>query len=383
MKLRILLTGGGTGGHIYPLIAVAEKLRKLGLDRGLGLELRYFGDAGDYQFVLESGGIEVSKITSSKMRRYFSLRNFLDFFKFFLGFIQSLWKILWYMPDIAFSKGGPGSLAIVLTCRFYRIPVIIHESDTIPGLTNKISAKFAKEIKISFASTADHFQNIKAGVILTGNPARSDLCSIETGRSRETARMMFGFDLTEPVILILGGSQGAGLINDFILDNIELFIDKFRIIHQLGLQNYQQYKNEFDFIGKELSLSDQKKARYVFRGYLDKDLKDAFMAADLAISRAGAGAIFEIAAFGKPSILIPLPESANDHQRQNAYEYAKTGAALIIEQENLLGNLVVNEIEKILKSPEKLETMSEAAKKFAKPDAAEKIAENIIGLVGD
>lgn len=372
--MRILLLGGGTGGHIYPLVAIAQKIQEITQKSAEPLDLKYFGDPGFYENYLITNGIAVEKIISSKLRRYFSLLNFLDVFKFALGFFQSLWKLFWFMPDAAFSKGGPGALAIIFGCWFYRIPVIIHESDSIPGLTNKISSKFAKKIEIAFASAKTLFPP-KKEINLVGQPVREELLKVD---DKNTAKLGFGFNPSKPVVLILGGSQGAMSINEFILDNIEILSKKFQIIHQVGIKNFESYKNEYLFISK--NFSPEMKKNYFFIPYLDKNLKDAFDAADLIISRAGAGAIFEIAGRGIPSILIPLNKSANDHQKQNAYEYAKNGAAIIIEQENLLINLFINQVEKILSDKELLEKMGLAAKNFYQPDAASKIAKDIVEI---
>lgn len=372
--MRILLTGGGTGGHIYPLVAVAQKIEEILGKRGESAEFRYFGDPAHYEYYLSTNNILVVKIASSKLRRYFSLLNFFDVFKFFFGIIQSLWKVYWFMPDVVFSKGGPGALAIILVCRFYQIPLIIHESDSIPGLTNKTSAKFAKKIEIAFPSAANYFP-AKKEMNLVGSPVREYL--LKEGE-KEAGKLSFGFDYNKPVILVMGGSQGAERINEFILENIELLATKYQILHQVGPKNFESYRNEYLFVSKNFAPEINK--NYKFIPYLDLNLKDAYDACDLIVSRAGAGAIFEIAARGKPSILIPLDKSANDHQRQNAYEYAQAGAALVIEQENLLANLFVSQIDLILNNKERLEKMSIAAKNFYKPDAAQNIAEDIVNI---
>ena len=372
--MRLLLIGGGTGGHIYPLVAVSQKITEEMGKRGESVEFRYFGDPGSYGYHLSTNNILVVKIASSKLRRYFSLLNFLDIFRFFIGILQSLWKVYWFMPDVAFSKGGPGALAIILACRFYQIPLVIHESDSIPGLTNKTSAKFAKKIEIAFPSAAGYFPP-KKEINLVGNPVREYL--LKEGE-REAAKLNFGFDINKPLVLVMGGSQGAESINEFILENIEAFANKYQVLHQVGQRNFESYKNEYQFVSKNFSAETKK--NYVFVPYFDLNLKDAYDACDLIISRAGAGAIFEIASRSKPSILIPLDKSANDHQRQNAYEYAETGAALVIEQENLLANLFISQIDLILNNPERLEKMVSAAKNFYKPDVTEKIAEDIVNI---
>jgi UDP-N-acetylglucosamine--N-acetylmuramyl-(pentapeptide) pyrophosphoryl-undecaprenol N-acetylglucosamine transferase len=369
-KIRILLTGGGTGGHIYPLIAVAQQLQK----KLPEAEIRCFGAPDSYyKFVLENRGIEISKIAASKLRRYFSLGNFWDFFKFFWGLIQSFWKIFWFMPDAAFSKGGPGALPIILACRWYQIPIFIHESDAAPGLTNKISAKYAKKIFLAFEAAREYFEGkIKTEIAVVGQPVREDALVKE---EKEIAKRLFSFNPQMPVILVLGGSQGSSRINDFILENLETLLAKFQIIHQIGRDKYDEYKNGYDFISQKFS--QILKNNYQPVPYLNgqtKNLRDAFNAADLVISRAGAGAIFETAARGIPAILIPLPESANGHQKVNAYEYAGSGAGIVIEEENLLPHIVIAAAEKILSNREAWNKMSEAARKFYQPDAAEKIA---------
>lgn len=366
-EIRILLTGGGTGGHIYPLIAVAKRLANV--------HLRYFGDPGLYKNLLENSQIEINKIISSKFRRYFSLLNILDTFKFVIGFIQALWEIFWFMPDAAFSKGGPGALPILLVCRFYFIPIVIHESDAIPGLTNKITARYAKKVKLAFGAAQKYF-NTKAEIEIVGQPVREEILKDELSGE---VRREFGFNENKPIILFLGGSQGSTRINDFVLSNLELFLHKFQILHQVGEKNYQPYKNSYDFISKNWPAD--LKNNYFLTPYFEDNLASAFNVAEVVISRAGAGAIFEIAAKAKPSILIPFPEAANNHQQVNAYEYQKTGAAIIIEQANLLPNLIINVIENLLKDQNKLKQMSAAAKQFYKPKAAEQIAENIKSLL--
>ncbi|MBI2025102.1 MAG: UDP-N-acetylglucosamine--N-acetylmuramyl-(pentapeptide) pyrophosphoryl-undecaprenol N-acetylglucosamine transferase [Candidatus Harrisonbacteria bacterium] len=374
-KLRVLLTGGGTGGHVYPIIAVSQKLRDWAEKNVIGADLRYFGAIDGYRPTLEAAKIKVVKITTSKLRRYFSFLNFLDFFRFWIGFFQSLVKIFFYMPEVAFSKGGPGALPVVLACRFYFIPIVVHESDTSPGLTNKISTRSAKVLDLAFDSAASNFPKRKGTINIVGNPVRTELLSVIP---KEQAKKTLGFDANRPLVLILGGSQGAEKINDFVLNGLELLLTKYQALHQVGPEKYAEYKQQYAFISK--NFSPLLTRNYRFSSYFEKELGLAMDAADVIISRAGAGAIFEIAAKGKPSILIPFPEAARNHQTQNAYEYAKTGAAIVIEQENLLSSIVISQIDRMLNDPRIIEKMSTAAKNFYRPDAAEKIATHILEL---
>ena len=384
--IKILFTGGGTGGHIYPILAVAEELQKISIERKIEIELYYFGAPQNYQPLLIQNGISVSKIFSAKLRRYFDFRNLVDIPFFFLSIFQAFWKVFFLMPDALFSKGGPGSLPIVLACWFYHIPVIIHESDSIPGLANKLAARFAYRIGTSFASTAELFlkkikkeeKKIKRQnkIALIGNPIRQSL--IENPLERGIAKRIFGFDEQKPLIFVIGGSQGAIRINDFILNASSELIENWQILHQTGINNFSEVKNELSVISK--NWPEEKKNRYKIVSYLEKDLKDAYAAADIVVSRAGSGSIFEIAAFNKPAILIPLPEAAADHQIANAYEYAKEGAGIVIEQANLGLNVFLNQLEKLFNEPDRLNQVFLAAKKFAKPEAAKIIAEELVKL---
>lgn len=375
-KFRVLITGGGSGGHIYPLVSVITELQILAAEEGVNLEIRYLGVVGPYEGLLLENGVKVDKILSSKLRRYFSLANLVDGLKFVISFFQALWKMFWFMPDVLFTKGGPGALAVVLVARLYRIPIIVHESDTIPGMSNMITAKYAKAIVVSFPSTAEYFGGRE--VITVGNPIRRYLFGDPLTQSK--AKLFLGFDSNAPLVLILGGSQGAVRLNDFILDNLPGLLQITQVFHQTGRANYSSVIGEAAVVGRDLS--EESKKHYKVIDYLEKDMRIALEAADLVISRAGSGSIFEIAAFGKPSILIPLPDwvAAGGHQEKNAREYSAGRAAIVIEEENLLPNLFLEELKSLLANPAKLTTMSEAAKQFAKPDAALKIAQIILRM---
>ncbi len=376
-EIRVGMTGGGTGGHIYPLIAVSQKLQELAGERGLAARIRYFGKAGSYAAAFSDSGVEISSVVSSKLRRYFSPANVLEFPKFIAGFFEALFKLLVFMPDVLFSKGGPGALAVILAARFYRIPVIIHESDSVPGLTGVVSARFAQKIAVAFAGASRYFrEQDQPKIALLGNPIRSEL--LKSGAGKEEAKESLGFNPKYYVILALGGSQGSTRLNEFLLDNAEPLAKMAQVLHQTGVKNYGE-------IARELKISlryagEEEKKSYRAVPYLEQDMKTAMTAADLIVSRAGAGAIFEIAALGKPSILIPLTESAKDHQKMNAYEYSKTGAAVVIEEENLLPHVFQGIVFDLINHPEKLKEMGERAGHFSKPDAAENIAKEIFIL---
>lgn len=383
-RLRILFTGGGTGGHVYPLIAVANELKKQSGQFDIELDMRYFGGAREYAEDVVNSGMDFIPIISSKLRRYWSPLNLIDIPKFLLSLVQIAWKMFWFMPDVIFSKGGPGALAVVLVGKFYLIPIVIHESDSKPGLTNKISGNLAKKIFLAFAAAGEEFKE-QDKIEVVGNPVRDSLFEQaaalkSAGESEQAqAKKSFGFNASEPLVLFLGGSQGAEIINNFILENLEEFIREFQVLHQVGLKNNSLYKKEFEFMTKDWS--DIEKSRYRFQGNFSVDIGDALLAADIVVSRAGSGTIFELAAFGKPSILIPLSGSANEHQKENAYLYSQTSAAIVIQEENLLGNLVLEEIKQLLNNPQKLLEMGAAARSFYRADSALIIAKHLLTYV--
>lgn len=377
MEARILLTGGGTGGHIYPLIAVAEAARRTARQNGAEIQFYYLGAPGAFRDVLSGANIKTFSVLGGKLRSYFSFLNFLDVFFTFLSFFQAIFRLFFIMPNAVFSKGGPGSLPVILAARFYRIPVILHESDAVPGRSNLAAARFAARVAISFMGAAKYFKK-GINIALTGTPIRELFSNFQLEKTE--ALKAWGFKENLPVLLFISGSQGAVRMNDFVLNALPELVRRFQIIHQTGFGNYDDVKSQSDVSVKSFTPDEREHYRAVPYFVSDEDFVRAFVAADLVVSRAGGSAIYELAAFGKPAILVPLPESASDHQRINAYEYAKTGAAVVIEQENLLQGIFQSQVEKILGSKEAVIKMSEAARVFAKPEAASAIAAELLKI---
>lgn len=377
--LRIAFCGGGSGGHVYPLLAVAEKVKDiLSKDVRIPFEFYYFGDSGMYAKNFTDAGMKMKNITSFKIRRYFSLLNIIDVIKLPFAFVQAFLKMFSVMPDVLFSKGGTGSIPVVLAAWFFRVPVFIHESDSIPGLSNSISFGFSKRVAVSFSKTLEKLKGEKTALV--GNPLRSFLLEDdEEGLTKEKAKKIFGFDPETPLVLVLGGSQGAVRINDFMLDNAKDFITRCQVLHQTGVDNFSDFKNELA-LATEGFIPEQR-ARYKIVDFFQKEIKEAMIAADIIISRSGSGAIFEIAYFKKPSILIPLKESARNHQFFNAYEYAQRGACIIIEEDNLKSTLFFVQLDNLLKDKIKYQEMEKRAGQFAKPLAADMIAQEIVRMI--
>ncbi|KKS27289.1 MAG: hypothetical protein UU84_C0007G0002 [Candidatus Yanofskybacteria bacterium GW2011_GWC2_41_9] len=373
MAYRILLTGGGSGGHVFPLIAVANALKEKAQQNGQELELLILGDGRFIEKAAIDSSIPFKRILTGKLRRYFSLLTIIDIFKIPIGFFQSLWHMFWFMPDVIFAKGGYASLAPSIIGRSYFIPLFIHESDSIPGLANRILGKLAKTVFISFQSAEKYF---KAGkTVLIGNPLRKELI----GQNKEKAIEAFQLNPGNKTILVLGGSQGAQKINDIILQSLVLVVKKFQLIHQCGETQYNYIKNEADKLIKEGEgkYADDIKTNYRLFPFLEiEQLGLAYAAADILISRSGGGSIFEISAAGKPVILIPITDSSADHQLANAREFSRFGA-VVLEEQNLTPHILINQIESLLNEGNYAK-ISANIKTFAKIDAADKIADTLI-----
>lgn len=369
--MKIVFTGGGTGGHFYPIIAVAEEIREITKEENLIEPELFFlaPDPYDKKTLFELG-IQYKKISAGKVRGYFSLMNFFDLFKTGWGIVKSVLVVFNIFPDVIFSKGGYGSFPVVLASKIFKIPLVIHESDSTPGKVNRWAGKFAKRISISFPEASKYFPVDK--VALTGNPIRKDLISPSKTGAMEFLKLEEGV----PIIFVLGGSLGSQIINSVILEALPRLIEKYQIIHQTGDKNFEEIKKL-----SELNLRDNKlKNRYKPFPYLNNmGMRMSAGVADIVISRAGS-TIFQIAAWGLPSIIIPITESNGDHQRRNAFNYASAGACVVIEENNFSDDILVSQVEEIMSNEIKRNKMINSAKSFAKTDSAKIIAKELIGI---
>ncbi len=374
--MKILFTGGGTGGHIFPIVAIVREIKRLAKK-----EVRFFyiGPRDEMsQIFLSKEGIKIKTIMAGKFRRYFGLmsivQNFIDIFlKFPIGFFQSFFLVFFSAPDIIFSIGGYGSLPVTLAGFLLKTPVFLQELDIVPGLANRISVKFASEIFVSFPVKEMSYFPVNK-MISVGNPIRRELL----GGSKETAKKIFNLTGKKATILIFGGSQGAKRLNNLIIRILPEILNEFELIHQCGEKNLREVSSKTNAI---LTKNKGLEVYYHLFPFLEeKELKQVYAAADLIISRAGSGSVFEIAAVGKPSILIPLPKSAQDHQIKNAYAYAKNGAAIVIEETNLSPLFFLEKLKYVIGQPKELEKMRIAANEFSKPKAAKVIASYILSM---
>jgi len=370
--MKVLFTGGGTGGHFYPIIAIAQELNKrIEKEHFSEFKLYFMSDDIYNERLLFENGIHFIKVKTGKWRKYFSILNLLDIFKIGIAAIHALARILILYPDVVVGKGGYASFPALFAARLLRIPVIIHESDSVPGRTNKWAAKFAEKIAVSYPEAIESLPKDKTALV--GNPIRREILT----PSKEGARELLELEEKIPILFVLGGSQGAQTINEVILQESPELIKKYQIIHQVGEKNAEETQKLAEVIIKD----DKLRSRYKIFGYLNNEaMKMSAGVADLIISRAGS-TIFEIAAWGLPSIIIPITNSNKDHQRKNAYSYARAGACDVIEEKNLTPNLLASEIDRLMEDKEERDKMSHAAKAFSKIDAGDKIAEQIVNIL--
>ncbi len=369
--MKILLTGGGTGGHFYPLIAIAEKLiEQAEKEKVIDLKLYYMSDKPYDKRMLFENKINFVQVPAGKMRIYFSIRNFFDIFKTAMGAFLGIIVMYFIFPDVVISKGGYAAFPAVFAAKLLGIPVIVHESDSFPGRLNVWTAKFAKKVAVSWPEAADYLPKEKTA--LTGQPIRKSILRGDPNG----AHSYYKLDEQVPTILILGGSQGSEKINNIIVDILPKLLTKYQVIHQTGEKNFEDVTTRAKFLLENDSNSSRYKALALLNNL---DIRMAAGCSNLVISRAGSG-IFEIASWGIPSIIIPITNSNGDHQRKNAYNYARSGGCQVIEESNLTANVLMAEIDRILSDKERLNRMSQNALSFANHDAAEKIAKSAIEI---
>lgn len=373
--MKILLTGGGTGGHFYPVIAIAQELNEISKEnRLLRPELFYMSTSPYNEGLLFENNIAFEKVSAGKIRGKTSvpniILNFFDLFKTLSGVITALWRLFIIYPDVVFGKGGYTSFPALFAARLLRIPVVIHESDSVPGKVNMWAGKFARRIAISYPEAAGFFPSDRTAY--TGNPVRHEIQDPLVAGSYE----FFNWSPDVPTVLILGGSQGARFINEVIIDTLPELVSKYQVVHQTGKNNIKVIEETRDVILQ----GNNHKDRYKPLAYLDVlNIRRSAGIADIVVSRAGS-TIFEIALWGKPSIIIPIPEPTSHDQRTNAYSYARSGSAVVIEEKNLASGVLLSEIDRILQNPGEKEKMHDSALAFARRDSAGLIAKEIAAI---
>ena len=356
----IAVTGGGTGGHILPAASVIEELQRRGVK-----EICWIGErSGKERVWAESLGVEYFGIRTGKLRRYLSLRNLVDAFSVLIGIVQAHRILKRVHPAVLFSKGGFVSVPPAIAAKRLHIPVVTHESDIHPGLATKIIARAASVICVSFEKAEASFKGKR--VEYTGNPMREIVRSAD----RDRGARFLDFKETLPVVMVLGGSLGASSLNRAVRELCKEGELAFNLVHQCGRGNGGQ--------------GCVPHPRYRLYEFIEEEIGDVLAASDLIISRAGAGALYEIAFLGKPSILIPLPRSkSRGEQIDNARYFQEHGAACLIEDERLNGSILGSTVTGLLQDPVRLKEMGARASKLVRIDAQKRIADILLGITGD
>lgn len=371
--MRIVLTGGGSGGHFYPLIAVTEALEDFVKEHKLiEPELFYVGPPPFDGTTLIEHEITHVLNTAGKRRHHPSILNMIDIFKTVWGIIQATIGLFRLYPDIVFSTGGYAAFPTLCAARLLRIPVVIYDADVMPGRVSMWSAHFAHWIALAHPDAAEKFpKKYLEKVARTGHPIRKEILLV----AKEGEYEFLKLDRTVPTVFIMGGSQGAVALNETALNALPELLEDYNVVHQTGKVNLKEVTDIASVILKDSRHAD----RYRPFGLLNTlAMRMSAGAASLIVSRAGSGSIFEIATWGIPAILVPIPTDISRDQTENAFSYARAGAATVLEQRNLTPHILIAEIRRIMKDEDLQKKMGEAGRMFARPDAAQKIAKIII-----
>jgi UDP-N-acetylglucosamine--N-acetylmuramyl-(pentapeptide) pyrophosphoryl-undecaprenol N-acetylglucosamine transferase len=373
--MKIVFTGGGTGGHFYPIIAVAEAVREVARERRLiAPSMYYIGPKAIDQEALFENQIGFVAVPAGKMRRYMSFKNFTDLFVTVGGYFKALMTLFQIYPDVVVSKGGYASVPTVLAAATLRIPILIHDSDAKPGRANLLAAPYATRIAVAFDSARSYFpKKVQNKIARIGIPIRRELAYVDpTGAVEE-----LGLERGLPTVFILGGSSGSARINETILSALPDLVSFANVIHQTGKDHFTAVESTAKVILEKSAHAE----RYHAFPYLSVlSIRRAAGAATVVVSRAGATAISEISLWRKPAILIPIPESISHDQRTNAYAYARTGAAVVLEEANMTPHVLSSEVRRIASDPAVAAEMSRKGADFANPEAARMIAEEVLAI---
>ncbi|NLJ84467.1 MAG: undecaprenyldiphospho-muramoylpentapeptide beta-N-acetylglucosaminyltransferase [Halanaerobiaceae bacterium] len=361
--MKAIITGGGTGGHIYPALAVARALEEKGWD------ILYLGSKGGLEGkIIKEEGLPYKEVEVAPLPRKISPKLISSVVKTTIGYFQARKIIKAFQPDLVLGTGGFVAGPVVLAATDLKVPSIIHEQNVYPGFTNKLLARRVDFIALNFAAAQDYFpEKIKGSFSVTGNPVRKAI--LETGRERGLEEL--GLEAGRKTILVFGGSQGAMSINRAMIEVYKHFTgnNKVQIIQITGPKNHQQVLQDIEEAG--INLAENRHFRLL--PYL-KEMEYAYAVADLVVYRAGATGLAEITAKGIPAILIPYPHAAENHQEYNARDLEKQGAAVVILDRNLNGQVLIEKIEELLADDDRLREMARKSRSMGKPDATDRLA---------
>ena len=349
----IVLTGGGTAGHVTPHLALIPKLKETGFD------IHYIGSAGIERQLMENQPLTFHTVQSGKLRRYFDWKNLTDPFRVIWGAIQSIRLIGKIKPDVCFSKGGFVAVPVVIGCWVRRVPVLAHESDLTPGLANRISARFAKKVAATFPECA---KALAPKGVLTGTPLRPELFLGE----REKGLQLAGFQGSKPVLLMMGGSQGAQAVNEALRGALPFLLPRMDVCHLCGK-------------GK-LAPALEGTPGYVQKEFVDRELPDVLAASDVVLSRAGETAMGEFLALRKPMLLVPYPKGASrGDQILNAEDFRKRGLAMVLPQEKMTPQTLARGLSDLL---DQADSLRDAMAREPNADGAAAVYAMILELAG-
>ena len=379
--IKILVTGGGTGGHVSPALAVIQTLQEMSVGAEWTPEFRYVGSrSGVEKGLVEAADIPFVGVQSGKLRRASSLRglltgkNLADAFRVPVGIIEALNEVRKFRPDVVLATGGYVSVPPVIAAGLLRRPVLIHEQTVQIGLANQIAARFATRIALTFEGAAAELPpNLRRKSFVTGNPVRQAIF----GGDKVRAVKRFGFDPTDdtlPTIYITGGALGAQSINRAVEAILPELLTECRVIHQCGKQDGERMAQIAAALPSALA------HRYYTAPFVGEEIADVFALADLVVARSGAGTVTEVAAIGRPALFIPLVPTGGDEQTRNAKRLVDAGAAAILPSKELDGPRLLSEIRSLLSDSAKLSLMGQAARTLATPNAAHDLAAALLDL---
>jgi len=360
--LRFIVSGGGTGGHIYPALAIARGLK----DRYPGAEILYVGTSGGMEGdIVPRAGLPFRGIAAAGLKRKLSLHNLLVFWRAGRGFLQAWGIIREFRPAVVIGTGGYVCGPVVLAAALKGIPTLIHEQNALPGITNRILARFGSRVAVTFADSAIYFPH-KEKTVLTGLPVRPEILRA----NREEGLKNLNFEANRFLLLAFGGSRGARSVNQAMQAVLKKYAGdpRLNILLVTGKAGYEDFFQACSKEGMDLAkIGNVKISPYLY------NMQDALAAADLVISRAGAATLAELSALGIPSILIPYPYAAENHQEYNARALEREGAAQVVLDRDLKGEILCLKVEELLKKPDLLTQMADASKRMGKKMALQDI----------
>jgi UDP-N-acetylglucosamine--N-acetylmuramyl-(pentapeptide) pyrophosphoryl-undecaprenol N-acetylglucosamine transferase len=370
--MRVLVSGGGTGGHIYPALAIATQLREkyqaeimfLGSDDGLETE------------IVPAAGFRLATIKAGKLRRYISWQTVTGVMRVPMGMIQAIGIVRKFRPQVVFTSGGYVAVPAGLAARLHGVPLLMHQQDVPPNLSNKLVAPLATRISVAFADSLAYFPAHKT--LQLGNPIRQTMLDVRQIVPQE-ARKMLGFWEQEPLLLVTGGSQGARHLNQIVCEALPDLLAHCQVLQISGKELYSETHELSNSILAHLEEPLRKRYRLV--AYLNEEMPLALQAADLVLCRSGASTLSELAILGKPSILVPLPPAiGSSPQESNAEMFERKAAAEVIKDHDLNPQVLVERLKYILSSSTRVEAMAGASRSFAKPQATQEITMELVKI---